>query len=219
MRKRLILNLILLYIALFSLGYLLQKTFNFTLEDLESLVSSFGIFAPFVYAVLLTLGLSVPMNPLPDYLLVNLAALSFSPQMAIAATFFAHSAAIIINYYVAKTFGRGILKVIEPAKEFKYFENLAKKVTLKIVFGMRFILPLTATGIDVVSYAAGFAKLPFYKFFLASIIPWSAISIIFFTATSAVKEQSMALFFLTGSAFLSASCCQCWFSLPILPHS
>ena len=110
MRKRLILNLILLYIALFSLGYLLQKTFNFTVDDLESAVSSFGIFAPLAYAILLTLGLSVPMNPLPDYLLVNLAALSFSPQAAIAATFFAHSATLILNYYVARTFGRGIFK-------------------------------------------------------------------------------------------------------------
>ena len=110
MRKRLILNLILLYVALFSLGYLLQKTFNFTLEDLESLVSSFGIFAPFAYAVLLTLGLSVPMNPLPDYLLVNLAAFSFSPQLAIVATFFAHSAALAINYFVAKNLGRWFLE-------------------------------------------------------------------------------------------------------------
>ena len=205
MRKRLILNLILLYIALFSLGYLLQKTFNFTLKDLESLVSSFGIFAPFVYAALLTLGLSVPMNPLPDYLLVNLAALSFSPQMAIVATFFAHSTALAINYHVAKILGRGILKNLANSGEFNNVENLTKKIKIPVVFGMRFILPLTATGIDIVSYAAGFAKLPFYKFYVASIIPWSLISIIFFTATSAVKEQSMALFFIPGMVLVFAS--------------
>ena len=205
MRKRLILNLILLYIALFSLGYLFQKTFNFTLRDLESVVSSFGIFAPFVYAVLLTLGLSVPMNPLPDYLLVNLAALSFSPQMAIVATFFAHSTALAINYFVARTFARGILKILANAVEFKNVEKLTRKIKIRVVFGMRFILPLTATGIDVVSYAAGFAKLPFYKFYVASIIPWSLISIIFFTTTSAVKEQSMALFFIPGMVLVFAS--------------
>lgn len=205
MGKKLILNLVLLYIALFSLGYLLQKTFNFTLQDLESAVSSFGIFAPFVYTVLLTLGLSVPMNPLPDYLLVNLAALSFSPQLAIVSTFFAHSAALAINYYVARTFARGILKALANAVEFKNIEGLTKKIKIQMVFGMRFILPLTATGIDVVSYAAGFAKLPFYKFYVASIIPWSLISIIFFTATNAVKEQSMALFFIPGMVLLIAS--------------
>ena len=205
MRKRLILNLILLYIALFSLGYLLQKTFNFTLQDLESLVSSFGIFAPFAYAVLLTLGLSVPMNPLPDYLLVNLAALLFTPQMAIIATFFAHSAALAINYFVARIFARGILKILANAVEFKNVEKLTRKIKIQVVFGMRFILPLTATGIDVVSYAAGFAKLPFAKFYVASIIPWSLISIIFFTATSAVKEQSIALFFIPGVVLVFAS--------------
>lgn len=205
MGKKLILNLILLYIALFSLGYLLQKTFNFTVADLESLVSSFGNFAPFAYTVLLTLGLSVPMNPLPDYLLVNLAALTFSPQIAIIATFFAHSAALIINYYVAKSFGRGILKKIETAGEFKYIENLTKKIKLQIVFGMRFILPLTATGIDIVSYAAGFAKLPFAKYYFASIIPWSVISIIFFTATNAAKQQPVSLFFIPGLILVIAS--------------
>ena len=205
MRKRLILNLILLYLALFSLGYLLQKTFNVTVADLESVVSSFGIFAPFVYTVLLTLGLSVPMNPLPDYLLVNLAALSFSPQTAIVATFFAHSFALAINYFVARTFARGILKFLANAVELKNVEKLTRKIKIQVVFGMRFILPLTATGIDVVSYAAGFAKLPFYKFYIASIIPWSLISIIFFTATSAVKEQSMALFFIPGMVLLLAS--------------
>ena len=70
---------------------------------------------------------------------------------------------------------------------------------------MRFILPLTATGIDIVSYAACFAKLPFAKFYVASIIPWSLISIIFFTATSAVKEQSMALFFIPGIVLVITS--------------
>lgn len=183
----------------------MQKTFNFSVEDLESAVSSFGIFAPFAYAALLTLGLSVPMNPLPDYLLVNLAALLFSPQLAITATFFAHSAALAINYFVARTYARGILKFLANAAEFKDVEKLAKKIKIQVVFGMRFILPLTATGIDVVSYAAGFAKLPFAKFYVASIIPWSLISIIFFTATSATKEQSMALFFIPGMVLLVAS--------------
>lgn len=183
----------------------MQKTFNFTVDDLESAVSSFGILAPFAYAILLTLGLSVPMNPLPDYLLVNLAALSFSPQTAITATFFAHSFALAINYYVARTFARGILKALASAVEFKNIEGLTKKIKIQMVFGMRFILPLTATGIDVVSYAAGFAKLPFHKFYVASIIPWSLISIIFFTATSAVKEQSMALFFIPGMVLVLAS--------------
>ena len=205
MRKKLILNLILLYLALFSLGYLFQKTFNVTVTDLESVVSSFGIFAPFVYTVLLTLGLSVPMNPLPDYLLVNLAALSFSPLMAIVATFFAHSAALGINYFVARTFARGILKFLANAVELKNVEKLTRKIKIQVVFGMRFILPLTATGIDVVSYAAGFAKLPFAKFYVASIIPWSFISIIFFTTTSAIKEQSMALFFIPGMVLVLAS--------------
>ena len=205
MNKKLVLNLILLYITLFSLGYLLQKTFNFNLRDLEIVVSSFGIFAPVVYTVLLTLGLSVPMNPLPDYLLVNLAALSFSPHVAIVATFFAHSAAVIVNYYVAKSLGRGILKFLANAEGFNNVENLTKKMSVKVVFGMRWILPLTATGIDIVSYAAGLAKLPLFKFYIASIIPWTILSILFFTGTSAARHQSTSLFFIPGLVLVIAS--------------
>lgn len=202
MTKRTFLKLALFFISIFLISLLLRKIFGLSLKNLEELVVSFGPLAPAIYSLLLFLGLSIPMNPISDYLLVNLAAYLFPAQVAIVATFFAHSLALSVNYLVARNLAGKILERFTSSKETSQILKLGKKISLAQIFWMRWVLPLTAVGIDIISYAAGVARLPFLKFYFVSIIPWTTINIIFFSATGYLKEREAILFFLPGTTLV-----------------
>ena len=203
MGKKLTIKFILTIIAGFTVSAFLQKSLNINLGELKVVIGSFGILAPAVYSVLLTLGLSVPFNPIPDYLLVSLAAFIFPMHIAIIATFFAHSLAITANYYLSKKFGWFVLDRITSKDEDTYLHKLSREITPSKIFWMRWLLPLTAIGIDIVSYAAGIAKIPYLRFYISSIVPWTTLSTLFFISTNFVIEKYIFLFFLPGLALVA----------------
>ena len=196
MKRKLFAKLFLIFLFTFILSLLLQANFNFNAYDIKRWVASFGYNAPIIYSLLLFLGLSVPFNPISDYLVVTLAAFLFSPPIAILATFLSHSLSLSTNYFLATKFGWPILKRITNKEESFYLKTLSHKITPVKIFGLRWLLPLTGIGIDFVSYAAGLAKIPFSKFFLSSIVPWTILNVLFFTATSYFFNFAPLLFFL-----------------------
>ena len=62
------------------------------------------------------------------------------------------------------------------------------------MFALRFVLPLTAIGIDFVSYFSGMRRLGFARFYVASIVPWSAFSVVYFYSTAYLRDRSLLLF-------------------------
>lgn len=198
MGRKLTIKFLLTIIFAFALSFSLQKIFDINIAGLKVTIRSFGIYAPVAYSFLLFLGLSVPFNPLPDYLVVNLAAFLFPAHVAIIATFFAHSFAVTANYFLARKFGWFILDRMTSKAEDTYLHKLSREITPPKIFFMRWLLPLTTVGIDIVSYCAGISKLPFLRFYLASIIPWTTLSIVFFVTTSFVIERFLFLFFIPG---------------------
>jgi uncharacterized membrane protein YdjX (TVP38/TMEM64 family) len=203
MKRKLFAKLFLIFLFTFILSLLLQSNFNFNAYDIKKWVASFGYNAPIIYSFLLFLGLSVPFNPISDYLVVTLAAFLFSPPVAILATFFSHSLSLSVNYLLSTKFGWPILKRITNKEESLYLKNLSQKITPTKIFGLRWLLPLTGIGIDFVSYAAALAKIPFSKFFLSSIVPWTVLNILFFTTTSYLFNFAPILFFLPALILLS----------------
>ena len=198
MGGKLTVKFILTIILAFALSVSLKNLLNINIDELKVIVGSFGIYAPAVYTFLLLLGLSVPFNPLPDYLLVNLAAFLFPAHIAIIATFFAHSFAVSINYLLARKFGWFVLDRITSKAEDTYLHKLSREITPPKIFWMRWLLPLTAIGIDIVSYAAGLAKLSFTRFYILSLIPWTTLNILFFVSTNFVIEKFLFFFFVPG---------------------
>jgi len=194
--RKLVLRIVLILAISFTLTFTLTKIFNIDLTSLEELIMPFGAFAPIVYSIMLFLGLSIPLNPISDFLLVNLAAILFTPTVAVIATFCAHSLALTVNYWLARHFGPPLIKKFTSENERMYLAKLEKKVQLGWIFAARFILPLTTVGIDIVSYAAGLAKLSFVKFLLVSIVPWTILNIAYFYSTNFFKEAAPYLFFL-----------------------
>lgn len=195
-KRKIIIKFVLFTLAAYLITFFLQKWFDIKLEDVELSVKSAGVFAPIVYTTILFLGLTIPFNPVSDFLTVNVAALVFEPKIAVLATFTAHSLAITANYFLARRFGTFVLKRLVASKELKQLKELSKNINLTTIFGLRFALPVTAIGIDIVSYTAGFEKIKFTHFFIVSIVPWTALNLIYFYSTNLLRNKSLMLFFI-----------------------
>lgn len=188
--------------VLLAIVIVLQSTVRVSLQDLEDAVDAAGVFGPIAYAVVLFLGLSVPFNPVSDIATVNVAALVFDPEISIAATFAAHTASLAVNFFVAKRYGHVGLRLITGRGEIGIVNRLSERMNYRTVFVTRFMLPLTGIGVDIVSYLAAMRGLRFAPFYVASIIPWSMISIVYFYSTTYLKDRSLILFVLPAALLL-----------------
>ena len=181
---------------------LAQRYLGISQDGIEEAVDRAGVFAPAAYAVVLFLGISVPFNPVSDLATVSVAALVFEPHVSIAATFVAHTAALIVNYTVARRFGSRVVRLLAGQRASEVVARVGDRLDARRVFAIRFLLPLTAIGIDVISYLSGLRRLNFARFYVASIVPWTIISVAFFYSTSLLREQSLVLFFLPAALLI-----------------
>ena len=187
-----------IFLFLFYLSaFVISQRLDLSIQQIQDFVLSFGVLAPITYSIILFLGLSIPFNPISDFLVINLGAILFPPFIAIVFTFIAHSAAITVNYFVGYKYGKRILdKVITPENS-KYLEKYFNKLTIKNLFIIRFFVPISSMfGVDILSYISGMQKLPFLKYFIVSIVPWTILTILYFTATAYLIDKSIFLYFL-----------------------
>lgn len=194
MPKRIFLKYLFISLIFLLLNLLIERTFNLDLNLLKQQILSFGILSPLIYSFLIYLALTIPFIPLSEYLLLILASLTFPPHIAIIATLTANGFALSTNYYFAKYFGWPILQKVSQKNELEQLQKLTQKITIKTIFTLRWIPSLTALGIDIVSYAAALANIPFLKFFIASIIPWASLVTLFFYSTYVLKDINIALY-------------------------
>ncbi len=54
----------------------------------------------------------------------------------------------------------------------------------------------------MVSYVAGMRRLGFVGFYAASILPWTLLSVVFFTSTAFFRERAPLLFFLPAAVLV-----------------
>ena len=187
-----------IFILLFYLfSFILIRVLNIGIAEIQQFVLGFGFLAPVIYSIILFLGLTVPLNPISDFLIINLGVIAFPAYIAIIFTFFAHSGAITVNYLIGRKYGKKVLDKFVNKDNVKYVEKYTKRLTIKNLFLIRFVVPIaTMFGADIISYIAGMQKLPFLKYYLASIIPWTILSIIYFTFSSYLMNISVFLYFL-----------------------
>jgi len=179
-----------------------QTQLRVSLDDIQSAVDRAGVLAPIAYAVVLFLGLSVPFNPVSDVATVNVAALVFEPEVAIVATIAAQSVSLTVNYFIARRFGHVLLRLATGRGRIDVVTRLEQQISYRTVFLTRFLLPLTAIGVDFISYLAGMRRLGFWSFFVASIVPWILLDLVYFYSTAYLKDRSLLLFFVPAVALI-----------------
>lgn len=196
MSRHTLIKIGLLFLVSLALSFILQRFFHIGLTEIQKFVVATGVWAPLVYSLILLLGLSVPFNPISDSIVVSIAALVFPSTIAILMTFLAHSLALTINYWASRAWGDDLLRKLLSKNEVEKIQQLGPKIKPWWVFGFRFLLPLNAIGFDFISYAAGISKMDFKGFFLASIIPWSILSVLFFSSAGYLRDINPSLIFL-----------------------
>ena len=197
MKRKIVIKLGAFVLLFYLISFILARVFNIGIEEVQLLVQSAGIFAPIVFSLLIFLGLTVPLNPISDFLLINIGVILFPPYVAIICTFIAHSFAIIVNYFIGRKYGKRVIDRAMNEESSKYLDKYLKKLTIKKLFIIRFVVPLaTIFGADIVSYVSGMQRLPFVKYFLVSIIPWTILNIIYYTFSSYLINFSIFLYFL-----------------------
>lgn len=193
--RALAIRLLALLAVIAAASLVAQQLLDVSANDIEEAVDRAGILAPIAYATILFLGLSVPLNPVSDLATVNVAALVFRPEVSVLATFVAHSMALAANYLVARRYGPVLLDRFAPRSGAAAFERIGRGFSYRTVFALRFALPLTAVGIDFVSYIAGARRLRFARFYIVSIIPWTMLSVVYFYSTAYLLDRSLLFFF------------------------
>ncbi len=180
----------------------LNATIDVDQEDLERAIDRAGLFGPVVYAVILTLGLTIPMNPVSDLLTVTVASIVLDPTAAIGATFIAQSIGVTVNYVVGYRYGTRLLDRMLERRDVPIVRRVRDQITVRAIFLLRFALPLTAIGIDWISYLAGAQRLRFGAYFVASMVPWTLMSVIFFVSASLLRETSPFLVLVPAVALI-----------------
>lgn len=195
MSRQTLIKIGLIFLASLVISFVLQRFFHVGLTEIQAFVVATGVWAPLVYSLILFLGLVVPFNPISDSITVSIAALVFPPAVAIAMTFFAHTLALTVNYTVSRAWGDDLLTRILSKHEVDKIQKFGPKIKPWWIFGFRFLLPLNAIGFDFISYAAGISKMDFKKFFVASIIPWTILNVLFFSSAGYLRNINPGLIF------------------------
>ncbi|MDA1010469.1 MAG: VTT domain-containing protein [Chloroflexi bacterium] len=190
MLRRPPLKLVALVALVVAAFFALNATIEVDQDDLERAIDRAGLLGPIVYAVILTLGLTVPMNPVSDLLTVTVASVVLDPKAAIVATAIAQSIAVTVNYLVGYRYGTRLLDRVLERREIPLVRRVRDHITVRAIFLLRFALPLTAIGIDWISYLAGAQRLRFGAYFVASTVPWTVMSVIFFVSAALLRETS-----------------------------
>lgn len=199
--RRLVVGLLLLAVGLLVLNYFV----DIDQDDLEGVIDRAGLVGPAIYATLLIVGLSVPFTPFSDLLTVTVASIVLNPLHAIAATFIAHTVSVTVNYLVGWRYGDRVLNWATEQRDIPFVGGLRRRVDVRAVFFLRFALPLTAIGIDIVGYLAGMQRLRFLSYWVASMVPWTLMSVVFFTSAAYLREFSPYLVLVPAIAIVLAT--------------
>ena len=169
----LILLVILIVLVWFSYSYLsggvVYSTANSDIDSVVDFVDSFGFWAWLIFILLVIL--EVVLAPIPPLVLYVAGGFLFGAFFGGVLTLVGNIAGAIIDFFLAKRYGRGIVEKKVDKRIRARFDKFSEKYGGFAIFLLR-VNPLTTT--DLVSYLAGLSKIKFWKFVVgtaAGLIP------------------------------------------------
>lgn len=172
-------------IAIFAGMYLIGKIIPE--HQIRTIISESGIFGPIVYIILLlsTFIIAPPLSASPLYFAGYYAFGSNVVIFSLIATVFSS----VVNFWIARYWGRGLVERFVGKKNVDKVDNLAKDYG----FQMLFLLRVFQGGIaDFVSYAAGLTSMKFVPYLIISMLGMLPAGILWYIL--AVKVQSAVVF-------------------------
>jgi uncharacterized membrane protein YdjX (TVP38/TMEM64 family) len=180
-----------LSISILLLLLLLYLSNRYSSEEISLFISNAGIFAPITYILIQILGQI--FAPLSTSALFVAGFLMFG-RLAIVYCIITWLISSFINFYLARNYGRKVLKLFIGKKGIKDIEDIANRIDTKQFFLLRF----TSFYInDFASYAFGLTNISFLKYYIATIvsmIPWSIIMVLLIQKNESLLITTVKLF-------------------------
>lgn len=148
---------------------------KYSSTNISEFISRVGVFAPLLYILIQIAGqifapLSTSALFVAGFILFGKSAVVYSIITWLISS--------IINFYLAKRYGKKILRIFIGEEGILKIENIAKRIDTKKFFMLR----LSTFYInDFASYAFGLTNITFTKYYLATIlsmIPWSIVMVL-----------------------------------------
>lgn len=164
-RKKTILILILITVVYFTFLAIGIKL-NISPQKMRDWIRSFGILSPLVYILTFWLFILIPSLPNPPLLLTG--GIAFGTTWGFLLSYFASSTAYIINFTIAKKWGREYIRKIAGENTIKEIDKISDKVGKRGIFLLRLV---PGFSFDVLSYAAGLSKISLKDFIISFFFP------------------------------------------------
>jgi len=156
--------LILMYlILLFVFNY-----FGITREQFQSFLAPLGLWGVIIAFVL---QITTSLTPLPDSPLAFATMVLYGPVIGFITIFSGMFVATILNYFIAKRYGKNYVKKLFAEIDID-IETYNNKVSFEQLILLRYF---SFVSIDIVSYIASFSGVSFVKFILSSFVGLASI--------------------------------------------
>lgn len=178
-------------ISLLLLALLIYLSNIYSSEEISSFISKAGILAPLVYILIQLLGqifapLSTSALFVAGFILFGKITILYSILVWLISS--------IINFYLARRYGKRVLKKFIGQEGIIKIEEIANRIDTK-----KFVLLRISTFYisDFASYAFGLTNISFIKYYLATIlsmIPWSLTMILIMQRGESILLTTLKIF-------------------------
>jgi uncharacterized membrane protein YdjX (TVP38/TMEM64 family) len=193
----LLLSLALFLVLFFSIHHHYQKTCVIlageSLEDIKDLILSWGVAAPLMSIILMTMQAVVA--PLPAFLITATNGLVFGVYWGIIISWIGAMCGALVSFMMSRLFYKSFSqKILGHKKGIEYLERLESRYGFRVILTAR-LLPFIS--FDFISYAAGLSSIKVRSFLIATgigMLPATIIYTVFGFEMEKLKEYSDILF-------------------------
>jgi uncharacterized membrane protein YdjX (TVP38/TMEM64 family) len=188
--------LLVFLVLFFLIHHHIQKTCSIladeSLTDIKDLILSWGVAAPIVSIILMTI--QAVIAPLPAFLITATNGLVFGVFWGTVISWIGALCGALVSFFISRLFVENFLKIIRHQKGYEYINRMSSKYGFKVVLTAR-LLPFIS--FDLISYAAGLSTIKVSSFILATgigMLPATIVYTVFGYEMEKLKEYSDRLF-------------------------
>jgi uncharacterized membrane protein YdjX (TVP38/TMEM64 family) len=193
----LLLSLALFLVLFFSIHHHYQKTCVIlageSLEDIKDLILSWGVAAPLMSIILMTMQAVVA--PLPAFLITATNGLVFGVYWGIIISWIGAMCGALVSFMMSRLFYKSFSqKILGHKKGIEYLERLESRYGFRVILTAR-LLPFIS--FDFISYSAGLSSIKVRSFLIATgigMLPATIVYTVFGFEMEKLKEYSDILF-------------------------
>lgn len=147
------------------ISYSLQAKILANQADFTRWLSSFGPYVILIYIVLQSI--TIIIAPIGGFFLVVAMMALFGPAIALTFTYLVTTSCYLINFYLARRYGRGLVKKLIGQEPLEKLDHIVKDAGLPLLIITRI---LQGANFDYISYVWGLTEIPFRTFAIVNII-------------------------------------------------